>query len=78
MAYKSNISPGQSASLVLALKKLSGAINYDGDYSCQVYFELKNGKRLRFGYNDEDGKLFVDQYEGLGIINQTTGKTKYI
>ena len=62
--------------LINHCKKLSGAVDYDGDYSTQVYFELKNGKRLRIGMNDE-GDFFIDQYEGLGIIG-ADGKTKKI
>ena len=60
----------QGFEIVSKLKKMNGAIDYDGDCSVQVYFELKNGKRLRFGYNDEDGKLNIDQYEGLAIIGK--------
>lgn len=62
--------------LINQLKKMDGAVDYDGDYSTQVYFELKNGKRLRFGVND-DGDFFVDQYEGLGILDRT-GAIKHI
>lgn len=56
------------------LKKLDGAVSYDGDASFQVVFKLKNGKTLRFGITDDDigsGFLWVDQYEGLnGELNQ--------
>lgn len=50
------------------LKKLDGAIPYDGDASVQVVFILANGKTLRFGITDEDisdGNLWFDQYPGL-------------
>lgn len=66
--FKSRINPKESSRIINYLKKLDGAINYDGDYSEQVYFELKNGQRLRFGQNDEGDGLFVDQYAGLAII----------
>lgn len=58
-----------------ALKKLDGAIEYDGNASVQVVFKLTNGKTLRIGITDEDVAidhsstlgLWCDQYEGLPI-----------
>lgn len=51
------------------LKKLDGAISYDGDASVQVVFKLANGKTLRIGVTDDDVAdrpgLWCDQYEGL-------------
>ena len=55
------------------LKTLKGGLQYDGDASCQVIFQLKNGKNLRIGITDDDLcdkdsiGLWVDQYEGLKI-----------
>lgn len=53
------------------LKKLDGAIPYDGDASVQVVFKLANGKNLRIGITDSDVAdkpgLWCDQYEGLPI-----------
>lgn len=51
------------------LKKLPGAISYDGDASVQVAFKLSNGKVLRIGVTDEDiaesPGLWADNYPGL-------------
>ena len=76
--YQTNIDPKESYDLIEILKTFDGAIDYDGSASSQVYFELKNGKRLRFMVCDSDvgnDKLRVDQYEGLAIIGQD-GKPK--
>jgi hypothetical protein len=56
--------------LITRLKKLEGAIPYDGNYSVQVAFKLANGKILRIGESDhEDGEedigIWCDQFEGL-------------
>lgn len=78
--YQSNISDPEAGNLIAALKKFDGAINYDGDASSQVMFQLANGKTLRIGITDDDvgtGKLWVDQYQGLAIIGQD-GETKYV
>ena len=54
------------------LKKLDGAIPYDGDCSSQVIFRLANGKTLRIGITDDDVAetkgIWCDQYTGLAII----------
>ena len=56
------------------LKKLDGAIGYDGSCSSQVVFRLANGKTLRIGITDDDCTdtpgIWCDQYEGLGIIGR--------
>ena len=78
--YQSTISPGQSLTLIQKLKEFDGAIDYDGDCSCQVYFKLKNGKRLRFAVCDGDvGNpcLAIDQYPGLAIVG-ASGETVFL
>ena len=60
------------------LKKIEGAIDYDGNYSTQVMFKLANGKNLRIGIGDEENsEIFCDQFEGLGIITRD-GKIKHV
>ncbi len=61
-----------SYELIQKLKKLDGAIPYDGECSSQVVFKLANGKTLRIGITDadtfeegEDPGIWCDQYEGL-------------
>jgi hypothetical protein len=53
------------------LKRLHGALSYDGDASVQVVFYLTNGGVLRIGVTDEDVAaqpgLWADQYAGLPI-----------
>jgi len=55
------------------LKKLPGAVQYDGDASVQVAFLLANGKVLRIGITDEDVAarpgLWCDNFPGLAIGN---------
>lgn len=57
---------------VAYLKKLPGAIPYDGDASVQVVFKLANGMNLRIGVSDSDCTdqlgLWADNYAGLGIV----------
>ena len=64
---------------IAELKKLDGAIDYDGDCSCQVIFRLANGKTLRIGITDDDVAarlgLTCDQYEGLAIIGRDNKPT---
>jgi len=54
---------------IAELKKLDGAIPYDGDASVQVVFKLSNGKTLRIGVTDgdlcDDAGIWCDQYQGL-------------
>ena len=61
-----------SEDFIEELKKLDGAIDYDGDCSTQVIFKLTNGKTLRIGMTDDDVAkrigFWCDQYEGLTII----------
>lgn len=56
---------------IAELKKLDGAIKYDGDASVQVMFKLANGKTLRIGITDDDVAerkgIWCDQYQGLAI-----------
>lgn len=49
------------------LKKLTGAISYDGDYSCQVMFKLANGDNLRIGCTDEVPGIWCDQYGSRNV-----------
>ncbi len=62
----------QAYELIKLLKKVAGAINYDGDASTQVMFKMRDGKNLRIGITDEDvapGQgLWFDDYEGLKIL----------
>lgn len=61
--------------LIEELKKVKGALSYDGNASVQVLLPTNDGKRLRVGYTDEDvakhpGKIWFDYYEGLfGEVN---------
>lgn len=57
-----------AVSLIEELKKVVGALPYDGDASCQVLLPTKSGKHLRVGITDEDvgtGKIWFDYYEGF-------------
>lgn len=57
--------------LISELKKIKGAISYDGDASSQVLLPVKDGRHLRIGVTDDDvgsGKLWFDYYEGLQLI----------
>ena len=40
--------------LIEELKKITGALSYDGDASCQVLLPTKDGKYLRVGVTDDD------------------------
>ena len=40
--------------LIQELKKVQGALSYDGDASCQVLLPIKDNKYLRIGVTDED------------------------
>lgn len=66
-----NVNSSIGLSIIDELKKMDGAIDYDGDCSCQVVFKLANGKTLRFYVTDDDVAevkgLRIDQYEGLPI-----------
>jgi len=56
------------AALIRALKKVKGAIPYDGDASVQVLLPQKDGGTLRVGVTDDDvsdGELWFDNYRGL-------------
>lgn len=78
--YDSNIGDPEAGKLIQALKKFNGAMDYDGDASCQVMFGLANGETLRIGITDDDvgtGKLWVDQYQGLAIIGKD-GEMRYV
>lgn len=66
MQIRTNISSSNGIDLIQQLKKLDGAISYDGDASVQVIFQLKSGKTLRFGVTDDDvtenpGVMWIDQ-----------------
>ncbi len=69
MKHNTNINSTDGIDLIQELKKVDGAIPYDGNASCQVVFLLKNGKTLRFCVTDDDVAmhkgLVIDQYEGL-------------
>lgn len=56
----------EAVNFVESLKKLEGAISYDGNASTQVLFYLANGRVLRIGVTDEDvgdrAGLWADQY----------------
>lgn len=58
-----------NSDLISRLKRLAGAISYDGECSSQVVFKLANGKTLRIGITDTDVAetpgIWCDQYEGL-------------
>lgn len=59
-----------SIQLIRELKKIPGALSYDGDVSTQVLLPTVEGKYLRVGITDADidtGKLWFDYYEGLKI-----------
>lgn len=80
---KTNIKTKDALNLINTLKKISGAIPYDGVASSQVVFKLGNGKTLRLGVTDEDtgtGLLWIDQYEGLNgeFARKAVQKTKNI
>lgn len=49
------------------LKRLPGALEYNGDASCQVCFYLHDGSVLRIGSTDADvgRELWADKYDGL-------------
>lgn len=56
--------------LIQELKKIKGALPYDGDASTQVLLPTINGKYLRVGITDDDiaeqpGKIWFDYYGGL-------------
>lgn len=56
--------------LIQELKKIKGALQYDGDASTQVLLPTINNKYLRVGITDDDvaeqpGKIWFDYYEGL-------------
>lgn len=54
--------------LINNLKKVKGAISYDGDASIQVLLPTIDNKYLRVGVTDNDvgsGKLWFDYYEGF-------------
>jgi hypothetical protein len=72
----------QAQELIALLKKVPGAISYDGDASSQVVLPLKNGNHVRIGITDNDvapGQgLWFDQYEGLKVEGCPEGElTKY-
>jgi hypothetical protein len=54
--------------LIRELKKVKGALSYDGDASTQVLLPTNKNTYLRVGVTDEDvgsGKLWFDYYEGF-------------
>ncbi len=55
-----------SCKVVNDLKRLDGAIDYDGTESAQVVFRLANGRTLRVCYGELG--LTCDQFEGLQIV----------
>lgn len=61
----------QEYELIRFLKKVKGAINYDGEASVQVYIPLEDGSNLRIGRTDDDVAdqqgLWFDFYGGLNI-----------
>lgn len=60
----------QDLDFIRRLKRMPGAVSYDGDASVQVAFLLANGKTLRIGLTDEDvgtGELWADNYAGLHL-----------
>jgi hypothetical protein len=58
-----------SVSLIQELKKVKGAISYDGDCSTQVLLPTTDNKYLRVGVTDDDVAekpgIWFDYYEGL-------------
>jgi hypothetical protein len=63
------MSDEKALELIMLLKKVPGAVSYDGDASVQVAFHLNNGEILRIGITDNDvseGRgLWFDDYKGL-------------
>lgn len=56
--------------LVQQLKKVVGAVPFDGDASAQVLVPLQGGGYLRVGITDEDvdaGAIWFDRYDGLPL-----------
>jgi hypothetical protein len=55
--------------LIRLLKKVPGAVSYDGDCSVQVVLPLEGGGHIRVGITDDDVAevqgLWFDQYGGL-------------
>ena len=56
--------------LIQELKKVKGALPYDGDASTQVLLPTINDKYLRVGITDDDiaeqpREIWFDYYEGL-------------
>lgn len=66
--------------IICHLKRMDGAMEYDGSCSSQVIFKLTNGKTLRFCVCDDDVAgdsiehqgLQIDQFGGL-----TTGEVEF-
>jgi hypothetical protein len=56
-------------SLIEELKKVKGAVPYDGSASCQVLLPTTDNKYLRVGITDDDVAetpgIWFDYYEGL-------------
>lgn len=64
--------------LISHLKKIKGAINYDGECSVQVVIPLVDGTHIRVGITDcditENGdQLWFDFYEGLRLSGTPEG-----
>jgi len=59
----------QAVELIELLKKVPGAVSYDGDASCQVVLPLNTGGHVRVGITNDDVAqvqgLWFDQYEGF-------------
>lgn len=54
--------------LIQELKKVIGAIKYDGDASIQVLLPTKDGRMVRVGITDDgvgSGKIWFDYYPGF-------------
>lgn len=52
---------GKEVDLILMLKKIEGAVSYDGDASIQVIVPLKDGTSIVVGVTDDD----VAEVQGL-------------
>jgi hypothetical protein len=65
--------------LIQELKKVKGAISYDGDCSVQVLLPTTDNKYLRVGVTDDDVAekpgIWFDYYEGLnGELNNLSNE----
>jgi hypothetical protein len=62
--------------LIQELKKIPGAISYDGEVSIQVLLPTMNGKHLRVGVSDDVPGVWHDYYAGLPIDKEGIGEIR--